>query len=94
MGCGTNVMYSIYLYPVGTRDALNLYTNPHSYGQSAPHCQFKTVFAKAFGFAQDYHELKNPGAVAGDIRKAVGNKIQNIVVEWKKPLSDNLDDTQ
>ena len=60
LGCGHNIVFGNYLYPAGTRDALNLYMNPHFYGGTSVRCQFKSLFAKVFGTGQDYSELKTP----------------------------------
>ena len=84
MGCGHNVAYSSYTYPSGIRDALSLYTNSYSYGGTSIRCQTKTLFAKVLGTAQKYEELKDARVVAGDIKRAIGTKIENIIVEWKK----------
>lgn len=65
LGCGHNIVFGNYLYPAGSRDALSLYMNPHFYGGTTVRCQFKTLFAKAFGTGQDYSELKSPETVAG-----------------------------
>ena len=65
MGCGHNVAYSSYTYPSGIRDALSLYINSYSYGGTSIRCQFKTLFAKVLGSAQNYEELKSAQIVAG-----------------------------
>ena len=84
MGCGHNVVFSSYTYPSGVRDALSLYLNSHSYGGSSVRCQYKTLFAKVLGTAQNYDELKSAQVVGGDIKRAMGGKIKNIIVDWKK----------
>ena len=92
MGCKKRVAYSSFTYPEGARDALSLFVNPHGYG-GAIKCQPKEVFAKVFGYAQNYDALTDAKAVATKIRSAGGSKTEKIIIDWKH-TGDNLSKTR
>ena len=90
MGCGHNVIYGTYLYPQENRDALHFYLSPYHFGGTGLNCKFKWMFARAFGTAQDYEILKSPEIVAKSIKDNVEIRFKDIIVDWKKPIDDNL----
>lgn len=90
MGCGHNVIYGTYLYPQENRDALHFYLNPYHFGGTGLTCKFKWMFVKAFGTGQNYDMLKSPEIVAKSIKDNIETKFKDVIVEWKKPLEDDL----
>ena len=84
MGCGfANIAYSTYTYPSGLEDALNTYQNPGQF-QLNLHCKPKNIYAKVFGYEQDYDDLKNGEDVANNILQRVAPTSRNIIIDWKK----------
>lgn len=87
MGCGHNVVYSGYQYPSGPRDTIKIYTQTSTYGLSFSSCRPKDVYAKIFGYAQDYNALKESRNIVDSINKDLRN-IFKIIIDWKQIEGD------
>lgn len=88
MGCGYNVVYCGYEYPAGLKDSLKIYTQTSFYGLSfSPSCRPKDLYAKIFGYSQDYSSMREPMNVVDSILREL-RSFQNIIIDWKQIEGD------